>query len=428
MSKQLTQEEFITKAKIIHGNKYDYSKTNYQCALKKVIIVCPKHGDFLQTPDHHIRSKSGCPVCSGNKKLTKEVFINRAIKIHGNKYNYDKANYKNVNTKTIIICPMHGEFLQTPYGHLAGNNCPKCSGVGKFTKEEFVKKSTTIHNNRYDYSKVEYINSQTKVIIICQKHGEFLQTPHNHLAGHGCAECFKKKKVTTTEFIKRANQVHSNKYNYNKVIYKNNKSKVIIICPKHGEFLLKTDEHITHKRGCPQCKKNDFFNNFIQKSKKIHSDKYDYSKVVYINKKNKVIIICKKHGEFLQTPNSHLRKSGCPHCKTSKGEIEIIKILDKKNITYIKQKTFNDCRNPLTNWKLFYDFYLPQCNILLEYNGKQHYRCIDYWNHGNTLESQQYRDFIKQQYAINNGYKFLVIKYNDKNIEEILNKEVINGV
>ena len=112
-------KEFIAKAKAVHGDKYDYSKVNYVNSFTKVTIICPKHGEFEQTPNLHLKSQ-GCPNCYGNKKMTIEEFIKRAKEVHGDKYDYSKVKYVNALTKVTIICPIHGEFEQTPAKHLLG--------------------------------------------------------------------------------------------------------------------------------------------------------------------------------------------------------------------------------------------------------------------------------------------------------------------
>ena len=351
--KQINKEEFIKRAKEIHGNKYDYSKVNYVNNNTKVSIICPKHGEFWQTPSCHL-SRCGCPICGGRKKLTKEEFIERAKEIHGNKYNYSKVNYVNNNTKVSIICPKHGEFWQNPHSHLSGSGCPICGGRKKLTKEEFIERAKEIHGNKYDYSKVEYKNTNNKICIVCPKHGEFTKTVMNHLLGQGCPICSKEKStLTTKEFIERAKEIHGNKYNYSKVNYIKSKEKVCIICPKHGEFWQTPSLHVSQKCGCPKCSNCQKLTTkeFIERAKEIHGNKYDYSKVEYKNSETKVCIICPIHGEFWQTPNAHLiAKHKCPKCShpstklTTKEFIErAIEIhgnkYDYSKVEYVDNKT-----------------------------------------------------------------------------------------
>ena len=194
MPKKLTTEEFVEKAKKIHGDKYDYSKVEYINNRVKVCIICPIHGEFWQTPLSHLTLSRGCAKCKGGVKIDKNTFIQKAQKIHGNKYDYSKVDYINTETKVCIICPIHGEFWQTPHSHIGSmsTNCPQCMNR-QLTREEFIEKAKAIHGDKFDYSKVEYINAKTKVCIICPKHGEFWQTPTSHLRGNGCSMCNESK-------------------------------------------------------------------------------------------------------------------------------------------------------------------------------------------------------------------------------------------
>jgi hypothetical protein len=185
---KLTIAEFIAKAIIKHGRRYDYSKVKYVNNRTKVKIICPKHGVFEQTPRNHLSGR-GCVVCAGLQRQTTEQFIEKAIIKHGRRYDYSKVKYVNNHTKVKIICPKHGVFKQTPNRHLSGDGCAVCVGLQRQTTEQFIEKAVAKHNNKYDYSKVKYVNTRTKVKIICPKHGIFEQTPRNHLSGNGCPSC-----------------------------------------------------------------------------------------------------------------------------------------------------------------------------------------------------------------------------------------------
>lgn len=186
------------------------------------------------------------------RKLTKEEFIDKARNVHGDEYDYSNVNYTNNRTKIEIICHIHGSFWQTPGMHLSGNGCPECAPNMKSTTERFIKKAKEIHGDRYDHSEVEYINSKKKVKIICRKHGPFWQTPGGHLGGQGCPECGGVKRPTTEEFKKKAVDVHGNKHDYSKVKYTNKDEKVEIICPIHGTFWQTPHSHLSGQ-GCPEC-------------------------------------------------------------------------------------------------------------------------------------------------------------------------------
>jgi hypothetical protein len=254
MGRILTINEFIQKAKKIHDDKCDYSKVNYIDNKTKVIIICPKHGEFLQAPYKHLKGQ-GCCECAQNKKSTLKHFIDKVNKIHNNKYNYDKFIYINNGTKGIIICPEHGEFTQSPIVHLKNHGCPECTRNKKLTLEIFIQKARKIHGEKYSYSKVIYINAHTKIIIICLKHGEFTQIPDSHLRGSGCPYCFATTKLTLKQFISKANKIHNNKYNYDKFIYISAHIKGIINCYRHGNFKQSSANHLSGK-GCPSCSHN----------------------------------------------------------------------------------------------------------------------------------------------------------------------------
>ena len=217
-----------------------------------------------------------------SRKLTTEEFVKRAIEIHGDKYDYSKVEYKDNKTKVCIVCPDHRKFYQTPSDHLRGKGCSKCGGNIRLTAEKFIEKAREVHGNKYDYSRVDYKDNKTKVCIICLDHREFYQRPGDHLKGNGCPKCSGKAKLTTEEFVLRAKVVHGDKYNYSKVKYKNNSTKVCITCKEdgHGEFYQTPDCHL-RGNGCPKCSNNVKLTTkkFIERAKEVHGDKYDYSKV-----------------------------------------------------------------------------------------------------------------------------------------------------
>ena len=356
-------EEFISKAREVHKDHYDYSKAVYCGALKKICVICPEHGEFWITPANHL-SGQGCKICglierSKKRKKSIEQFIKESRTVHGDKYDYSKVKYHNIDKKVCIICPEHGEFWQTPYHHLNGCGCPKCVGQGK-TTEDVVEEFKKIHGDKYDYSKVEYTNSLKKVCIICPEHGEFWQSPTNHLNGCGCPKCSNVKHKTTNEFIKE--------------------------------------------------------------SRTVHGDKYDYSKVEYVNAHTKVCIICPEHGEFWQTPNKHLLGHKCPKCSESIIEKEIRVLLDKEGIKYVKEKRFN--------WMKTYrlDFYLPDYNIGIECQGIQHFTELKPYYKDFSLDKQLERDEDKFQLCLTNGVSILYFTlkshFKFRKISEIYNNNL----
>lgn len=298
---------------------------------------------------------------------TTEQFIKEANIIHNNKYNYSKVNYINAHTKVCIICPIHGEFWQTPSNHLKGRKCPKCkfdmlTAKNAKSKEQFIKEANIIHNGKYDYSKVEYVNTNKKVCIICPIHGEFWQTPANHLKNHGCPKCAFKK----NENVNRGN-----------------------------------------------------LNHFINKAKEIHGDKYDYSKVNYFNNRTDVCIICPKHGEFWQTPHSHLSGCGCPNCQQSRLENKTKLILDRFDIENIQR-----CDKTYFDWLglQHLDFYLPKYNIAIECQGIQHYKPIEYFGGEEKFKLTKKLDEEKRNKVKEHNIKLVYINYNfnDEKIKSVI--------
>lgn len=268
--KKLTQEEFLEKVIECHGHKYDYSKTLYTKATGKIIIICPEHGEFIKVANDHMRG-ANCPYCvklsfKNKKGDSLDDFIKKSKEKHGNKYDYSKTIYVNSRTKVNIRCSKHGEFSKTPANHLNGQGCPKCSKEEfvpqtnpsdlKKLKEDFVKKAIKIHGNKYIYINSNYVSSKKHIVINCPKHGDFIKIPSEHLGGSGCAECKKETPhpltYTTEKFISIAKEVHGDKYDYSKTIYKNSRTDVIIICPEHGEFLKNSQFHLSGS-GCFNC-------------------------------------------------------------------------------------------------------------------------------------------------------------------------------
>ena len=224
------------------------------------------------------------------------------------------------------------------------------------------------------------------------------------------------KKVILSEFIERSNKIHLNKYNYSKIDKLIGLNKLVkIICPIHNEFEQLATVHL-RGAGCPTCAGNIRLttDQFIERSNIKHFNKYDYSKVNYKDIMSKVLIICRDHGEFEQYATNHLYQSnGCPSCTSSRGETTIKNILIKNNIKFIEQYTFDDCRG-LNNGLLRFDFYLPEYNICLEYDGKQHFMPVTVFGGDEYFKIQQITDLIKDQYCDNKNIKLIRWNYLDE--------------
>lgn len=350
MSKQLTQQEFIEKSKCIHKNIYDYSLSKYLKSKSKIIILCKVHGKFTQTPNSHLCGR-GCPKCVGKFMTTKE-FIEKANKIHKNKYAYTKFKYVDTNTRGIITCKIHGEFKQIPDVHLTNHGCPHCGGNMKMTKKHFIYKAKIKHNNKYTYEKFIFINNHIGGKITCPIHKiQFSQTPANHLSGNGCSQC----------------------------------------------GLIKNIESKRHT-----------LEEWIKKAKIVHKNTYDYSKVIYTGIDSKVVIICKIHGEFKQTGYHHLIGCGCPKCRESKGEKFVDNWLKNNEFVFERQKKFKSCKYKRL---CSFDFYIPSMKCLIEYDGQLHFKSVNWFGGNKTLKDTKKRDKIKTQWAKKNGYHLIRLNY-----------------
>lgn len=207
-------------------------------------------------------------------KRTLEEFISESNIIHNYKYDYSLVDYVNTNTKVKIICKKHGIFDQIPKSHLKGSGCPKCKGGVKLDNKSFIEKSKLVHGNKYDYSLVNYINAKSKIKIICKEHGIFEQSANSHLQNHGCPYCYGNVKINNFDFINKCKDLHDDKYDYSLVKYKGNKSKVKIICKEHGIFEQMPTKH--YYQGCPKC------------ANKKRSDKIKLSKSDFLKRSNKI--------------------------------------------------------------------------------------------------------------------------------------------
>lgn len=312
--KRLTTIEFIERASQLYGDRYEYSRVHYVNSSTKVCITCPKHGDFWMIPNNFLRGHK-CPTCSGRQRVTKGVFVSRSIVKHQGRYDYSKVNYKGLQNEVTIICPVHGEFMQKPAYHLSGNGCYKCFATPKSNTEEFIQKARNIYGDTYDYSKVDYKGNKVKVCIICHEHGEWWMTPNNHLRNHKCPGCYGTPRQTNEEFAQKSREIHGDKYDYSKIQYTGRKNKVCIICPEHGEFWQAAGSHLNGS-GCRKCSGTERITHesFIKRATATHNGKYDYSSVTYTSGQNKVCITCPEHGKFWQSAQYHLHGGNCPKC------------------------------------------------------------------------------------------------------------------
>jgi len=427
----ITWEKIVEKGK--QHNKTVICEVEKKGAIRNFKLRCNVCGSEVIKCSFQISKQ--CHICNQlkwqDKNRLKEEFVFKAKKVHFEKYNYDVSEYVNHKTKIKIYCNRCNEiFSQTPAGHLFGYGCRKCGwdfGHDKLrgNTEEFINKATKIHDDKFDYELVQYKNSLSKVQIKCnQCKTIFLQSPNEHLKGYGCKKCADEKlRSNTEEFILKAKDIHGDNFNYELVEYLKSNSVVKIKCNKCNEFFLQCPAtHLKMKKtACYKCSKIST-EEWVDRAKKIHKQKYDYEQTYYKNNKGIVKIKCNKCNTFFhQRADYHLRGYGCSKCNESKGEIRVAEYLLENNISFSPQKTFKTLRykNPLK-----FDFYIPEINVLVEYDGEGHYLpCF-----GSTpeikqknLENCQRRDKIKNEWAKANNIPLLRIPYWDfDRIEELI--------
>lgn len=342
MGRKVTTEIFKLEAGLKHGDRYDYSRSIYKSAKQKIEIVCSRHGLFYQTAYDHLHSL-GCQKCSyiergSTRRSQYTSFIEDAVLVHGDTYDYSDTSYYGKLTKVKIRCKIHGDFKQLPHCHLGGQGCPLCKGsnVSKTktrSDEWFINKAKEVHGDLYDYSNAKYLKSNEKLIVICKYHGEFKITPHKHLKGVGCFECAGKKEFKTRQqrsenFLNKAKGKFGDTLDYSLVDYINNSTLVKIRCNTCETIFEQTPAtHLTGK-GCKFCSKKIAHEKqkmtkeqFVAKAIEIHGyGTYNYDKSDYVRSSEGLNILCNRcSNEFNQRPYSHLKGSGCPHCFAKRG-------------------------------------------------------------------------------------------------------------
>lgn len=260
MPAAINQSQYLAKAREVHGDRYDYSRVAYDGAGQRIEIICKEHGAFKQIATQHLQGK-GCKECgyavmqAKMKALkantkTTDDFIAQATEVHKDTYDYSETKYVNAVTKVAIKCKAHGVFKQRPGHHITGSGCPRCRRSRKSTSSSFKSAASKIHKGKYLYND-DYISTHVKVKITCTEHGDFKQTPAAHLRGAKCPICAGVYRYTSEQYFKKANEIHQGKYTY-KGEYTTAKDKVTVICKHHGAFMQEANSHLRGS-GCPKC-------------------------------------------------------------------------------------------------------------------------------------------------------------------------------
>lgn len=385
-------------------------------------------------------------------RMTTEQFIARARERYGDAFSFERCEYRNMKTPVLVTCPEHGEVEVNPDSFLnrARIGCPRCSKATpkkprKYTTESLVAAYREIWGDEFDYSEVVYAGFAEKVKITHRRCGRtFEQVAGSHFK-YGCRPCSARDRgealrdKSKARFLDRARAIHGDDYEYTLDDFVDMKTHVDIRCRKH-DFMFRASPnnhlHPTAPTGCPKCgwdKRSAFHSAgaeaFVAKAREVHGDVYDYSGVIYKNNRTKVAIRCTEHGVFMQSPWSHISKSGCPSCSGSRMERYIASILEVRGINFLAQHSFPDCkrRHPLP-----FDFAIlqPDGSVagIIEYHGDQHFRPVEYFGGATAFRDRTINDHLKASYCRRNGIPMLVATSKDDFRIEKMVVKFCNGV
>lgn len=320
---------FVDKAIEKRGNVYDYSRVIYVNMNTEIEIICGSHGSSLEKPSSHLRIGLGCKKCDHDFKI--KTWIEKATENHKGKYDYSMvpSTWVAVREKCTIICKIHGAFPQSPDLHLRMRGCRPCgriSATAKTTKgtEKFIEDAKKVHGDKFCYDSSVYVNAKTDVTIRCVKHDlEFQQAPDKHLSSkYCCNQCEGESKQRNDFFsredhIKRFNELHNFKYEYDKFVYTGSADDIIINCKVHGDFTQKYKYHLAGN-GCQKCGQTAprTYDDVLQELQELFvEEKYDFSKFEFKRMCDNVTLGCFKHGDFHRQPDLMIYyKSACQKC------------------------------------------------------------------------------------------------------------------
>ena len=348
--RKITHEEFMKRMEE-RAPELDFSKFYYLGNAVKSTVVCPTHGEFEIAPNS-LMNGVRCAKCYRDRQGLLRAkpfddFLAEAKAIHGDVYGYKREDYTNATTPMRVYCKIHNKFFTTsPTRHINGQHtgCPICSSEKKSSstrtpQEQFISKCRSVHGDTYDLTKVCYAGSTNKIEVICYKHGPFFPSAGNFIhSASGCPSCGresvgKKSRKSYESYVDRFTSAHRGHYKYKRIDYEDSKAYVVAVCPSHGEFKQLAMDHVKGI-GCAKCAFGVYDQeSFLEKAAEVHKGIYDYSKSVYASAFDKVTIVCKEHGEFLQAPTDHVNnRQGCPRCGRvgpSKGQLEMQEYIEQ---------------------------------------------------------------------------------------------------
>lgn len=370
MTKKKTDTEFKKEVYDLVGNEYTFLD-DYQGSITKIRVKHNTCGNIYEvTPSNFLNKGRRCPMCYGNIKKTDKQFKQEVFELVGNEYTFLEP-YVNNATKLRVkhnIC--ENVYKVTPTDFFSKHSrCPYCFGTHKKTNEQFQQEVFDLVGDEYTFLD-SYVNNKTKIRVKHNTCGNIYKvSPNSFFRGHRCSQC----------------------------------AKLI-----RYDKLAKTDTQ------------------FKQEVCNLVKGEYTFLDQ-YVNSKTKLRVKHNKCGNiYFVTPTDFFSKhSRCPYCNSPKGETIISKILNNLNINYEPQKTFEDLRDTAY---LSYDFYVPDQNILIEYQGIQHYQAIEYFGGIDAFDKQRKHDIIKLQYAKNNNYNLIAVPYTEDTFSKIKKYLVKHGL
>lgn len=432
-----TLESVKQQGKDIHGDKYDYSlitEAHVKCSNSYIPVKCITC-DYTWNPSihHHINHKSGCPDCAGRVPWTLERFLERSCSIHSNKYDYSMVTGEHIQGKESHIpikCFICAHLWEPSiHSHINGKTgCPDCAGRVPWTLERFLKKSYSIHGDKYNYSMVvrEHIQGKDSKVPIKCNICNYIWAPtiHSHIYNrYGCPNCAELAPVTLNIFLEKVRLKHGDKYDYSLITsghIHGNKSKIPVKCNKcKNIWTPRIDQHMNVGSDCPTCSGNSpwTLDRFLKRAYEIHGNKYSYLNIIssdIINSCSRIPIKCNKCNHIWHpNVNMHINtRSGCPKCKFSKGEIICANVLDQLGITYEIQYSTKSLPTKRYDFMFMYN----EIPYLLEFDGQQHFEYNSFFHiDEDTFLNRQQIDIIKTYYAIYSGYHIIRISYKDMN-------------
>lgn len=417
MPRRKTDEEFKKEIYDMVGNEYTFLDS-YVTNKIKLRVKHNECGNIYEVQPTNFLTGSRCPYCSINAKKTDTEFKQEVFDLVGGEYVF-LDSYVNNCTKIRVKHNKCGYIYKaTPNSFLSGKRCPYCFGTSKKTDTQFKQEVKSLVGNEYIFLD-PYVNTRTKLKVKHNKCNNVYEVkPNSFLTGYRCPYCSSKATKTNTQFKKEVFDLVGNEYTFLDT-YVNDGTKIKVRHNKCGKVYMVNPSNFIQGNRCPYCNIKAKTKTNIEFQQEVHDlvgNEYTFLEP-YQGANTKIKV---KHNICGQTyevqPRAFLNGNRCPYCSSPKGELIISKILNNLNINYEYQKTFDDLKD---NRLLSYDFFISSQNILIEYQGKQHYEPVDYFGGTDRFKLQQKHDKMKANYAKDNDYSLITVPYTEDNFSKI---------